>query len=184
MLTGGRSALQLYDAWFRIPGFRGLSGVSFYFGDERCVPPNDAESNYGLAMRTLFREGVPGDCRVYRIKADLADVESEADRYALMLPRNLDVLLLGVGEDGHIASLFPHSKSLREPVRRVVPVVAPKPPSRRLTITASVIREARSVYVLAPGAGKAEVFKKARYEPDAIEALPARLALSGSWLLS
>lgn len=183
MLTGGRSACRLYEAWVRLPDFNKLSGVSFYFGDERCVPPDHPESNYGMAMRTLFGSGIPVNCFVHRIEAEAEDVETASDRYALVLPRNLDVLLLGVGEDGHIASLFPCSRELHEERRRVVPVNAPKPPYRRLTITPPVIRDAGSIYILAAGADKAAVLEKARQAPDDIDALPARLVFSGTWLL-
>ena len=59
MLTGGRSAARLYKAWRDLPAFQQMTGVSFYFGDERCVPPDYAESNYGMAIQTLFHHGVP-----------------------------------------------------------------------------------------------------------------------------
>ena len=64
MLTGGRTAARLYEAWAASPEFGHLRDVHFYFGDERCVPPDHPESNYGLAMRTLFRRGVPHACTV------------------------------------------------------------------------------------------------------------------------
>ena len=107
MLTGGRSAARLYKAWRDLPAFQQMTGVSFYFGDERCVPPDHAESNYGMAMQTLFPNGVPTGCAVFRMEADATDQEEAALRYADLLPDLIDVLLLGVGEDGHIASLFP-----------------------------------------------------------------------------
>ncbi|MBI5329715.1 MAG: 6-phosphogluconolactonase [Betaproteobacteria bacterium] len=183
MLTGGRSAAQLYTAWARHPEFRSLTGVAFYFGDERCVPPDHSESNYGLAMRTLFASGLPAGCTVQRMEADSADQEAAADRYAAALPDYVDVLLLGVGEDGHIASLFPHSAALGETRRRVVAITGPKPPPRRLTITPPVIRQARSVFVLAAGAAKAAALAEALRTPEAVEALPARMVLGATWLL-
>ena len=81
--------------------------MSFYFGDERCVPPDHDESNYGMEMQTLFSHGVPIECSVFRMEADAIDIEAAAQRYADLLPDSIDVILLGVGEDGHIASLFP-----------------------------------------------------------------------------
>ena len=77
------------------------------FGDERCVPPDHDESNYGMAMQTLFSHGVPIECSVFRMEADAIDIEAAEQRYADLLPDSIDVILLGVGEDGHIASLFP-----------------------------------------------------------------------------
>jgi len=123
MLTGGRSAAQLYEAWAGLPEFCQLHNVHFYFGDERCVPPDHPESNFGLAMRTLFKHGVPPACKVIRMAAEQADREAAAAAYEAQLPDKLDVLLLSVGEDGHIASLFPHSAALLETRRGVVPVL-------------------------------------------------------------
>lgn len=183
MLTGGRSAAQLYTVWARHPGFRSLSGVAFYFGDERCVPPDHGESNYGLILRTLFASGLPAGCTVHRMEADSADQDAAADRYAAGLPDRIDVLLLGVGEDGHVASLFPRSAVLGETRRGVVAVTGPKPPPRRLTITPLVIRQARSVFVLAVGAVKAAVLAEALRAPEAVAACPARLVLGATWLL-
>ena len=113
MLTGGRSAARLYKAWRDLPAFQQMIGVSFYFGDERCVPPDHAESNYGMAMQILFPNGVPTGCAVFRMEADATDQEAAALRYADLLPDLIDVLLLGVGEDGHIASSFPNNVAFR-----------------------------------------------------------------------
>jgi 6-phosphogluconolactonase len=183
MLTGGRSAARLYEAWTALPEFDQLRNVHFYFGDERCVPPDHAESNYGLAMRTLFQRGVPHACTVIRMAAEQVDREAAAEAYAQQLPDRLDVLLLSVGEDGHIASLFPQSEALFETRKLVVPVWAPKPPHERLTVTPQLIAKAAYVFVLALGANKAVVFQQACNEPKAIAALPARLVLRATWLL-
>ncbi len=161
MLTGGRSAQQLYVAWAALPSFASLRQVGFYFGDERCVPPDHAESNYGLAMRTLFAGGVPPCCVVYRMAADAADLDAAAAEYAATLPAAIDVLLLGVGEDGHVASLFSGSAALRERLRRVVPVSGPKAPYRRLTVTPPLLACARQTLLLASGAAKARVVTRA-----------------------
>ena len=183
MLTGGRSAENVYAEWAKFPAFRRLSGASFFFGDERSVSTADPESNFGLAMRTLFSAGVPGDCTIHRMEADCEDIESAADRYEALLPPRIDCLLLGVGEDGHIASLFPHSTALRDSGRRIVPVTGPKYPHRRMTITPSVIRDARAIFVLAPGGAKADVLRVAESAPEDFAAVPARLVLRATWLL-
>ena len=183
MLTGGRSAARLYKTWCDLPSFQQMTGLSFYFGDERCVPPDHAESNYGLVMRTLFPHGVQTGCSVFRMEAEATDQEAAAQRYADLLPESIDVLLLGVGEDGHIASLFPNSTALQERNRRVVPITGPKPPFERLTITPPVIAQAKSIFVLATGTAKAKVFSIARQAPSNFDALPARLVLSATCLL-
>ncbi len=183
MLTGGRSAPSLYQAWATLSEFRRLSNVQFYFGDERCVPPDHPESNYGLAMRTLFQHGVPPSCEVIRIAAEQPDRDRVAAAYEAQLPEKLDVLLLSVGDDGHIASLFPHSSALLEKRRRVVYVQTAQPPVERITITPRVITQAKRVYVMALGPIKADVYQHAKMDPHNIANLPARLVLNAIWLL-
>lgn len=183
MLTGGRSAAQLYLAWAALPEFGQLRNVHFYFGDDRCVPPDHMESNYALAMHTLFQHGLPHACTVTRMAAEETDHAAAAAAYEAQLPERLDVLLLSVGEDGHIASLFPHSPALLETRRRVAPVSAPKPPPERLTITPPVIAQAAQVFVMALGPAKAAIYQQAQAAPQDIAALPARLVLNATWLL-
>lgn len=183
MLTGGRSAESLYKAWAALPEFDQMHDVSFYFGDERSVPPDHSESNYGLVMRTLFHRGVPPACEVKRMAAEQPDREAAAAEYEQQLPDRLDVLLLSMGEDGHIASLFPHSAALLETRRRVMPVLAPKPPQERLTVTPLLISQAAQVFVMAFGTAKAAVFQQACSEMPAIAEFPARLVLSATWLI-
>lgn len=182
MLTGGRSATCLYTAWAALPKFKHLRNVNFYFGDERCVPPGHIESNYSLAMRTLFKSGVPQNCTINRMAADQADHEAAAASYAQQLPDRLDVLLLSVGQDGHIASIFPHSPVLKEVDRRVVAITGTKPPYERVTITPSVIRCAQNVIVMALGAEKRAVYEQAQCDPTDIESLPVRLVLDRTWI--
>ena len=185
MLTGGRSAARLYKAWRDLPAFQQMTGVSFYFGDERCVPPDHAESNYGMAMQTLFPNGVPTGCAVFRMEADATDQEEAALRYADLLPDLIDVLLLGVGEDGHIASLFPNNAALQECKRLVVHITGPKPPFERLTITPQIITKARLVFVLEPGSVKAQVLLTPLQSAVNYQQTPVRLALkNATWLLN
>lgn len=183
MLTGGRSAERLYQVWAAQPEFSKMRNVHFYFGDERCVPPNHQESNYGLAMRSLFQWGIPQDCTVTRMHAEQLDREAAAEAYGEKLPSRLDVMLLSVGEDGHVASLFPHNSALLETRRRVVPVYVPKSPPERLTVTPPVIMQAAQVFVMAIGSAKASVFRRAQTESNDFLALPARLALNATWFL-
>lgn len=184
MLTGGRSAAQLYTIMAHHTDFHGLSKVAFYFGDERCVPPDHEESNYGLALRTLFAAGVPAGCTVHRMEGEGPDLEGAADQYASILPDHLDLLLLSMGEDGHIASLFPQSPVLGEINKRVVPVLGPKPPYQRLTITPPVILAARQVFVMALGQQKRAVYESALLNPSDINTIPARLVLNRTWVLA
>lgn len=181
ILTGGKTAERLYRHWFasNLPYWQ---RVQFFLGDERCVPANEVESNYGMVMRTLFPDGMPSGCSLAPMEADDQDREAAARRYEQRFPERIDVLLLGVGSDGHIASLFPGSSAL-ESDRSVVPVVGSKNPRERLTITPRVIRRARSVFLLATGVEKGQVLKLALQAPEDISALPVRLTLGRTWLL-
>ena len=183
MLTGGRSAASLYSAWAASDdSLDNLQGMHFYFGDERCVPSDDSESNYGMAVNRLFPDGIPHDVRFHRMEADSFDLDAAAVRYSDVLPEVIDVLLLSVGEDGHIASLFPQSAALHESTRFVVPIMGSKPPFQRFTITPQVIRSARQVFVMALGEEKRAVYEEALRDPMDIDSIPARLVLNGTWI--
>lgn len=184
MLTGGRSAELLYRAWAGLPDFNKLFGVFFYFGDERCVPPENSESNYNLVMRTLFHDGIPGGCAIVRMEAECDDSNAAARSYENILPDNLDILLLSLGLDGHIASLFPKSDALHEICRRVVPTWGVNLPHARLTITPPVFLHAKRIFVLAMGVEKAAVLQQAKLDPLETDSLPARLVLDATWFLN
>jgi 6-phosphogluconolactonase len=182
MLTGGKTAERLYrqcSKTFVLP----QKGIRFFFGDERCVSPDNSESNYALVMRTLLPKGIPPGCSIMRMEAENLDQEAAAKAYEKLLPEAIDVLLLGMGKDGHIASLFPYSPTLHSGSRSVVPVTGPKPPCERLTITPRVITRARSVFVLATGAEKGKVLAEALQSAEDFLSLPVRLASEGTWLL-
>ena len=137
--------------------------VQITFGDERCVPPGDPESNYRMARETLLEaiEIPPGN--VFRIRGEAAPQEA-ADEYERLLATVAarfgearyvhDLLLLGLGEDGHTASLFPGSPALAETTRNVIAATGPKPPPQRVTMTFPLINAARHVAFLVQGAAK------------------------------
>jgi 6-phosphogluconolactonase len=157
--------------------------VDVFFGDERAVPPDDPDSNYRMVhLALLSRVPIPA-AQVHRMEAERADRETSAREYERALPPRLDVLVLGMGADGHTASLFPGSAALDERRRLVVPVVGPKPPAERLTITPPVIEAARKVAVIATGDDKAAMVARAiegRFAPTAV---PVQLARRGVWFL-
>lgn len=159
------------------------SRVDVYFGDERAVPPRHPDSNYRLASGVLLsRVPIPA-AQIHRMEGERQDLEAAAADYERLLPPALDVLLLGLGSDGHTASLFPRSPALEERMRRVIVVESPKPPPLRLTITPPVIAAARYVAVLATGKEKAGPAARALEGPATPQEIPARLARHGVWFL-
>jgi 6-phosphogluconolactonase len=136
--------------------------VEVFFGDERSVPPEHADSNYRMAKESLLERVPLEPTHVHRMEGELPP-EDAAARYEAVVGREpLDLVLLGIGEDGHTASLFPGKPTLEERERWVVPVFeSPKPPARRVTLTLPAIGAARAVAFLVSGAGKKEAVAKA-----------------------
>lgn len=154
-----------------------------FWGDERCVPPDHEASNYRMADEALL-EGLPVPARqVYRIPAEAADLDAALRQYERVLPPMPDLLLLGMGSDGHTASLFPHSPAIDERDRRLVAVEADAAPRRRVTITPPVIGAARRRLVLVAGASKAEALTRVFAEQGDVHDTPARLARDGTWFV-
>ena len=164
----GSCTLALCGGSTPVPVFADLIGrtihwadVSIYFGDERAVPPDHRDSNFGMARRTLLDHVPIGPDRVHRMHADRTDLAAAALEYEQCLPERLDILMLGLGPDGHTASLFPGTPALEPGARRVLAVAAPSPPVTprvaRMTITPLVIDAARHLVVLVTGADKERV---------------------------
>ena len=181
-LAGGSTPGPVYR-WLATREDVPWSRIDVFFGDERCVPPDHPDSNYRMARDTLLCPAGIGAARVHRMQAERDDREAVASAYAALLPPHLTVLLLGIGEEGHTASLFPGSPALGERERRVVPVTAPAEPPGRLTVTPPVLEAAARVFVLATGERKAEPVARALEAPWAPDVCPAQLARRGSWLL-
>jgi 6-phosphogluconolactonase len=146
--------------------------VDHFWGDERAVKPDHADSNYALARRLLLDRVDVDPGRVHRIPADSPDLSRAAEAYAEALigtlgdPPRLDLALLGVGPDGHVCSLFPGHPVLAEMSRWVAPLSdSPKPPPGRITLTRRALAEAEVVCVAAFGEAKAEVVRAALEDP-------------------
>jgi len=158
------------------------SRVDVFWCDERAVPATDPESNYGLASRLWLQQIQPDPSRVHRMPADAANLDAAAASYAADMiritgdPPRLDVVLLGMGPDGHVCSLFPGHPALRDEAHEVLVVRdAPKPPRERLTVTRRVLAAAGTIYVAAFGAEKAAAIREAIEDEDS--ALPVSLVV-------
>jgi len=182
-LAGGTTPQRAYEALAALGAVVDWSKVVVYFGDERCVPPDHPDSNFRMANLALFGPARVPPESVRRLRGEDANYDAAARAYEAELPESFDVLVLGIGEDGHTASLFPGAPALRERTRRVVHVVGDKPPPNRLTITPPVIENARLVLVLATGRGKAVAVRRALEGPSDIEGCPAQIARDAVWLL-
>jgi 6-phosphogluconolactonase len=176
-LSGGKTTGPIYRtlattslAWDR---------VDFYFADERCVPPDHPESNFLLVEENLLRPlGVKPE-QVFRMEGEREDRDAAARAYEAVLPPVLDVVVLGMGEDGHTASLFPGNVALAEQKRRVLAVVGPKPPPWRLTLTLPVLQAARHVLGVVAGAGKQDAVRRVLAGED----LPSARVTNAVWMM-
>lgn len=181
-LAGGRTPDPVYRE-LALESRIDWEKVEVFFGDERAVPPDHPDSNYSMVHQALLaRVPIPAG-NVHRMEAERADREAAAREYERTLPPRLDVLFLGMGPDGHTASLFPGSAALDEQHRRVVPVRGAKPPAERLTITPPVIQAARRVAVIATGEDKAVMVARAIEGSLAPKTVPVQLARRGCWFL-
>lgn len=167
-LAGGRTPRRLYEL-LASPDYRGRidwSRVWVYFTDERAVPPDHPDSNYGMIRAVLLDHvAVPAE-QVARMEGEAGDLDAAAGRYARRLERlprsignvpELDLVLLGLGTDGHTASLFPGSPVLDERERWVAAVDGPA--GRRLTLTLPVLNHARELMFLVTGGEKADIVR-------------------------
>lgn len=169
-LAGGSTPKALYEL-LASDDYRGRfdwEEIDVYFGDERAVPASHPDSNYRMAKQALLDLVPLAEDAVHRMEADDPQLEAAADRYARLLPQSIDVILLGMGNDGHTASLFPGRDALEERERRCVATYA-SDGSRRMTLTYPALNAARHVVFLALGESKRRALAAIR----AGERLPA-----------
>ena len=181
-LAGGTTPRAVYEALAKISGID-WAKVIVFFGDERAVPPTHPDSNFSMAQSALFSRVALPAANIHRIPAEEPDLDAVARAYEAILPERISLMVLGIGEDGHTASLFPGSPALKERTRRVLPVIGPKPPPRRFSVTPPVIESAGTCIMLATGSGKAEPVRRALLDPVDIETTPSSLARGGLWIL-
>jgi len=165
--------------------------VEIFFGDERCVPPDSDQSNYRMANESLLKKvPIPGD-NVYRIRGEINPNEA-ATEYGRMLEEKfgeggLDLVMLGMGPDGHTASLFPGTAAVHEAKHRCIANYVEKMKSWRVTLSAPFINRSKMVMFLVVGADKAARVAEVLEGPHDADRLPSQLIqpTTGSliWLL-
>ncbi len=162
-LSGGGTAKLMYEVWVKsFPEFRDFSNVNYYWVDERMVAPSDDESNYKYAKELFFDPMGIDDGLVHRIKGE-SDIEDELDRYTTLVRERVeneefDLVILGVGEDMHTASIFPNSMRLLESLSTYAVSRHPISGQMRITMTGRVIVNAKNVYI--PVLKKPEVVRQ------------------------
>jgi 6-phosphogluconolactonase len=166
------------------------SRINFFWADERCVPPDSPESNFGSAYNALFRNIVISPANIHRIKGE-AVPEEEAERYSgevrqlvsakHSLP-SFDLILLGIGEDGHTASIFPGQEELIMSDKLYAVSYHPATGQKRITMTGKIINNSTDVSFLVSGRNKAEIVSRIINKKGNTENLPAAniAPLSGS----
>ena len=194
-LSGGRTPRELYRL---LAGeFRGAidwSRVHLYFGDERYIPHDHPQSNYRMVQETLLDAVPVPAAQVFAMPTHFADPDEAARAYEAVLQRQfggappvIDLVLLGMGADGHTASLFPGTPAPAEGSRCVVASQAPVEPVQRLSLTVPVLTAARRLLFLVTGADKNPVWRVIRDNPaEAVERYPAALVSSlanATWFL-
>ena len=181
VLTGGSTPRRAYElAAGLAPDW---SGVEVWWSDERCVPPDDERSNYGMVKAALLDRLATSPSAVHRMRGELGRAAGAADyERELGALGRFDLLLLGLGPDGHVASLYPGQPTLDETERRAIGAEAHLEPFvDRITLTLPLLRAARAVVFLVAGADKADAVRRA-FAGEPSRATPGSLvrALGGT----
>jgi len=197
-LTGGATPASTYELLatrFRLSV--DWKEVQFFWGDERCVPPDDPASNFGMANRTILSKLALRPEQVHRMRGEddpaqaAQDYEGELRAFfRLEQPgdfQSFNLVLLGLGENAHVASLFPHHSALHEETRLAVAVDVAAVPRRRISLTVPVINSAERVMFLVSGEKKAAAVKNILQGPQDPEEYPGQLVKPHSgeivWLI-
>jgi len=184
-LAGGSTPKKLYGLLASEPYRDQINWalVEIFWSDERCVPPASEDSNYHLAEEVLLSKvPIPAN-QIHRMPADTADQDAAALAYTEEIQRvfgtngipRFDLLQLGMGPEGHTASLFPHQAALKELRRLVMPVSVPKPPPERLTFTPPLLNAAVHVLFLVTGQDKADAVQAILEGENNPDEYPAQL---------
>jgi len=184
-LSGGSTPQRLYQL-LALPPHRAevdWTKVEVFWGDERCVAPDHKDSNYRMAREAMLDKLPIPAGQVHRMEAERADRASAARDYQSILarvlpgsaPPALDLVLLGMGPDGHTASLFPGTRALEEKSAWVVVNYVPKFATDRITLTVPILNRARQVLFLVAGTDKAERLAEVLEGPHEPTRLPSQL---------
>jgi 6-phosphogluconolactonase len=189
-LSGGSTPKVLFDILAKKYADKiRWSKVHFYWGDERCVAPTDEESNYKMTDEKLLQHiKIPPE-NIHRVLGE-NDPTEEANRYGDLIEENLnfkgglpifDLIILGMGSDGHTASIFPHEIELLEADKTCAVAIHPESGQRRISLTGKVINTARQVHFLVTGASKNSVLKEIFSKTGNYQSYPAAYIEGAEW---
>lgn len=188
-LSGGTTPGKLYGLLASEPYRSQIdwNQVHIFWSDERCVSPDNPESNFHLAQQVMLNQLSLQPEQIHRVPADETDRDAASQKYAAEMQRvfgtngvpDFDLIQLGMGPEAHTASLFPHQPSLHEQQRLVMPVSVPKPPPDRLTFTPPLLNAARNVLFLVTGAEKADALQAVLEGDYAPDEYPAQIVQPG-----
>lgn len=186
VLAGGKTPADIYRLFTRPPRDSEVDWqkVKFFWGDDRFVPHDHSGSNYKLAEETFLKNLAIAKESIFPINTSLPDATAAARDYDLQIRQALrlgeqdlpefDLVLLGIGEDGHTASLFPHSKELNLQGRLACAALAPVEPKERVSMTAEALFNAKRIYFIVKGGGKANILSRILNDSDlSTEQVPA-----------
>lgn len=187
-LSGGSTPKRLYELLAQ-PPYRDevdWTRIEFFWGDERTVPPEHADSNYRMTREALLQPLGIAPEQIHRMVGESPDLDAAAQEYEAEIahvfgipvsdePPAFDLVLLGLGPDGHTASLFPHTAALQERTRWVVANQVPQQNTWRLTLTVPVLNQASEVLFLVDGSKKASVLAEVLEGPPDADRLPSQL---------
>jgi len=183
VLTGGTTAPAVYRHIAADPRFLNLDAVQYFLSDERCVPDNSKLSNYHVVKNALFPNGLPSNAEFNKMYIEELGILESANAYSRKLPAIIDLLILSVGIDGHIASIFPNDFYVFQSSELVAEVYGGNPFVSRLTITPLAIKRAKKICILALGANKADLYKMASQDAKSVSSMPVRLVFDSEWIV-
>jgi len=153
--------------------------ILFFWGDERAVPPEDPESNYKMAMESGIKNMPIKKENIFRMNAE-HDLEQGSKEYEELINKKLhsklfDLVMLGVGDDGHTASLFPNTEALKETEKLVVANYVPSKRTSRMTLTFSAINKSKNIVLYVLGDNKKDILKKVLFPEPGSESYPCQM---------
>ncbi len=191
-LSGGSTPKAIFDELAKVYAESiDWTKVYLFWGDERLVPPTNDESNYKMTVDHLLSKVSISKENIFRVNGELQPEEACAN-YEEVLQSNLplvngvpqfDIMLLGMGDDGHTASVFPYQIDLWDQQTNCVLAAHPESGQKRISLTGRVINQAKEIYFLVTGSSKAEKLDEILHQKDDYKKYPAALVKNPFWLL-